>query len=110
MVLASCRRGGPTLEDILSRPRALRTLVELAKSESVTMTQFMSASGYVWESANALLRELEADGLVQVHERRESGTRIKEISLTDDGRELVQLATRIQELHAQIKARRAQDQ
>lgn len=95
------------MEDILGRARALQTIVELSKAGPVTMTQFMEASGYVWESAAALLKELEEDGLVMVSERRESGTRIMEISVTDYSRDIAKHSTAIRDIHKKAKEHKA---
>lgn len=93
------------MDDLLSRPRALRTLRELGKREPFTMRQFMEASAYVWESADRLLSDLEEDGLIEVHTHREGSVSRKEIWLTEQARLMMPHIEALENLHAKAKKR-----
>lgn len=97
------------MDDLLRRARALRALVEIAKSEPMNMTRFMVATDYVWESADLLLRDLEADGLITVKERQEGSIRSKEIALTEEGRRVATHGAAIDAEHAKAKERKARE-
>lgn len=93
------------MEDILSRPRALKTLVELSKREPMTMRQFMEASGYFWEAANLLREEMETAGLIHVKSRLQGRVSHKEIWLTEESREIAEICHKIVRLAESAKRR-----
>lgn len=71
------------------------------------MRDFMSASGYVWESAEKLLTDLSAANLVEVRTRREGSIARKEISLTREAQDMLPHLTAIEALHRAAAARRS---
>lgn len=86
----------PRVDDILNRPRALRTLVRLAAiGEPVTMGQFIDASEYHNEPAADLRDDLERGGLILVEKHVEGRKVTKQISLTALGRRIVEHAKAI---------------
>lgn len=83
------------MDDLLSRPRALRTLVALAEAEPMTMGQFMEASGYHNEPARDLREDLERAGLVVVEQHVDGRRVTKQIRLTPLARRIVEHARAI---------------
>lgn len=81
----------PRVNDILSRPRALRTLVRLAEmGGTVTMGQFIDASEYHNEPAAELRDDLERAGLIVVKKHVEGRKVTKQITLTPLARRIVE--------------------
>lgn len=84
------------MDDLLSRPRALRTLVRIAElGGTVTMGQFIDASGYHNEPAAELRDDLERGALIVVRKHVEGRKVTKQISLTPLARRIVEHAKAI---------------
>lgn len=77
------------MEDILSRPRVARLLVELRKVHPKPMgaTQAMRATGYFSRDLKKLLRDCLQWGLIRVVAEPLGNTSLKEITLTPKGLE-----------------------
>jgi hypothetical protein len=69
----------------------------------------MRASDYVWETADALVKDFESDGLFTVGEAQEGSIRRKEIRLTDEAREIGKLGIKQRELHKKACERKARE-
>lgn len=93
--------------DVLTRPRALRTLVSLdgVYPEPMTMRQFCEASGYLPEAAILLREDLVTAGLITVEEIiGKTHTSRYEIRPTDLGRKVAALGREIQRIVEQAHA------
>jgi DNA-binding HxlR family transcriptional regulator len=97
--------GGLRVLDILSRPRALRTLVEIAKKEPMTMREFMVASAYHNEGAQDLRDDLEKAGMITVATHHKGRVGHKEIRLTEEGRRVVELCKQIETVAEEAQKR-----
>ena len=83
--------------DFFDRPRALKTLLALAKGP-MTTRQIGEASGYVPEKAKLLREDLEAWGLVSVTETIVNGKAAHQIELTAAGRHVVEKCQEIRRI------------
>lgn len=95
------------MDDILSRPRALKTLIAIQEAQPMNMRGFMEACGYISKPANELLDDLLEWGLVKVKETGQGVVVIKEISLTPAGEEVCELAKKLRDRALALKDRAA---
>lgn len=93
----------------MNRPRALQTVMALARKEPMTQRELTIASGYVSENAKLLRDDLEKWGIVTTEELVvRGGIKYYEIRLTPLGREIAELAVKMDEVakHARAAARK----
>ena len=93
------------MEDILSRARAFRTLVEMRKRdpEPLTAGEMEKATGYEFVAMDRARKDLEAWGLITIEKTTRGRLPVDLHRLTEEGREIADLAAKAEAIA--LKAR-----